>query len=61
MIMERRANKMDESSNSTCSSGNNIELVTTHKQKIDKIRKGIPESVLRLFGVLPKNKKKEDA
>ncbi len=52
---------MDESSNSTCSGGNNIELVTTHKQKIDKIKKGIPESVLRLFGVLPKNKKKEDA
>lgn len=51
---------MDENSN-TCSSGNNIELVTTHKQKIDKVRKGIPESVLRLFGVLPKNKKKEDA
>lgn len=52
---------MDENTCSSSSSGNNIELVTTHKQKIDKVRKGIPESVLRLFGVLPKNKKKEDA
>lgn len=40
--------------------GNNIELVTAHASKIDKIKKGIPESVLRLFGVLPKKKDKKD-
>ena len=42
-----------------CGSGNNIELVTAHASKIDEVKKSIPESVLRLFGVLPKKKKKE--
>lgn len=45
-----------------CVSNNNIELVSEHQSKINKIKNGIPDSVLRLFGVLPKKKKnkKED-
>lgn len=41
-------------------SGNNIELVTNHQSKIADIKKGIPDSVLRLFGVLPKKKKETE-
>lgn len=50
---------MDECSNG---GANNIELVSEHQSKINKIKNGIPDSVLRLFGVLPKKKKnkKED-
>lgn len=40
-------------------SGNNIELISSHQSKIADIKKGIPKSVLRLFGVLPKEKETE--
>lgn len=41
--------------------GNNIELVTSHQSKIADIKKGIPDSVLRLFGVLPKKKTNKES
>ena len=43
-------------------SGNNIELTTTQKTKAtDKVvKKGMPEYVMRLFGLLPKKKTKKE-
>lgn len=39
---------------------NSVDLITNHAKKIDKTKRRIPKSALRLFGVLPKKKENKD-